>query len=48
MLRLAAAALLTAGLFCAPARASDSAAGLDAGGLVLRREPGIALALAES
>ena len=43
MIRLAAAALLTAGLFCAPARANDSA-----GGLVLRREPGIALALAES
>lgn len=38
-----AALLLAAGLLCAPARANDSAAELDAGGLVLRREPGIAL-----
>ena len=48
MIRLAAAALLTAGLFRVPDRANDSAAELDAGGLVLRREPGIALSLAES
>lgn len=39
-----AAALLAAGLLAAPAHANDSAAELDAGGLVLRREPGIALA----
>ncbi|MCJ2058112.1 DUF4424 domain-containing protein [Methylobacterium sp. J-048] len=38
-----AAALLAAGLLCAPARANDSAAELDAGGLVLRPEPGIGL-----
>ena len=39
-----AAALLAAGLLIAPARANDSAAELDAGGLILRPEPGIALA----
>lgn len=39
-----AALLLAAGLLSAPARANDSAAELDAGGLVLRPEPGIALA----
>lgn len=37
------AALLAAGLLATAARANDSAAELDAGGLVLRREPGIAL-----
>ena len=39
-----AALVLVAGLICAPARANDSAAELDAGGLILRREPGIVLA----
>ena len=39
-----AALLLAAGLLGTPARANDSAAELDAGGLVLRREPGVALA----
>lgn len=34
------AALLAAGLLATAARANDSAAELDAGGLVLRREPG--------
>ena len=48
MIRHAAAALLIAGHFCAPARANDWIAELDAGGLVLRREPGIAPALAKS
>jgi hypothetical protein len=38
------ALLLAAGLLCAPARANDSASELDAGGLILRPEPGIALA----
>lgn len=42
--RNAAALLLAAGLLGAPARANDSASELDAGGLVLRPEPGIALA----
>lgn len=36
--------LLAAALLGTAARANDSAAELDAGGLVLRREPGIALA----
>ncbi|GAB6969641.1 DUF4424 domain-containing protein [Methylobacterium phyllosphaerae] len=44
MIRPVAAALLAAGLLSIQARANDSAAELDAGGLVLRREPGIALA----
>jgi hypothetical protein len=44
MIRPVAAAFLAAGLLCGPARANDSAAELDAGGLILRREPGIALA----
>lgn len=39
-----AALVLVAGLLCAPARANDSAAELDAGGLILVPEPGIALA----
>lgn len=39
-----AAPLLAAALLGTAARANDSAAELDAGGLVLRREPGIALA----
>ncbi|WP_043357316.1 DUF4424 domain-containing protein [Methylobacterium sp. B1] len=39
-----AALLLAAALLCAPARANDSASELDAGGLVLRPEPGIVLA----
>jgi len=38
-----AAGLFAAGLLGVPARANDSAAELDAGGLVLRREPGITL-----
>jgi hypothetical protein len=38
------ALLLAAGLLCAPARANDSASELDAGGLILVPEPGIALA----
>lgn len=39
-----AALFLATALLCAPARANDSASELDAGGLVLRQEPGIALA----
>ncbi|MCJ2064422.1 DUF4424 domain-containing protein [Methylobacterium sp. J-088] len=39
-----AALLLAVALFCAPAWANDSAAELDAGGLILVPEPGIALA----
>ncbi|WP_091716583.1 DUF4424 domain-containing protein [Methylobacterium phyllostachyos] len=42
--RKAAALLLAAGLLSAPARANDSASELNAGGLVLVPEPGIALA----
>jgi hypothetical protein len=45
--RSAAATLLAAGLLCAPARANDSASELDAGGLVLRREPGSGLSSAD-
>ncbi len=42
--RCPAAAPLAAALPCAPAQADGSAAALDAGGLVLLPEPGIALA----
>ncbi|MCJ2087986.1 DUF4424 domain-containing protein [Methylobacterium sp. E-005] len=42
--RAVAALLLAAGLLSAPARANDSASELDAGGLILVPEPGIALA----
>jgi hypothetical protein len=43
MIRSVTAALLGVGLLAGSVRANDSASELDAGGLVLRREPGIAL-----